>query len=1251
MASEPSAKGKHRSHRLGKYQVLAHIATGGMGAVYKAKDTELNREVALKILPPELASRPGMIERFHQEARHAARLRHENIVTLYEFGEEKGTFFLALEFVEGIDLHDYINKKKQLDPKQATEILTQATRALDHAHQQGIVHRDIKPSNFLLMRQDGRLVVKLTDLGLALAPQTEDEDARVTKSGTTVGTIDYISPEQARDSRAADIRSDIYSLGCTFYHMLAGQAPFADGSLTERIFKHIEAEPPDIGTINPRVPDSLRALLRRMMAKKPEDRYQTPAELLADLERVDDKPAPLNPRDLLLALAGEEEAEQAPKKPRKRPDSMAVSRPPSTPARRPASVRRRRPIDTDDDDKPAAALPALLTLFGQPIPPSWIIGGAVIVGIVLVVAIGIVFVRSGGQHEIAATTPQPVKTEPPPRTTEAEIRPVIELPKPVTPPKPEGPPRLYTPAVPLDARRLREEVEAPWAAEPAPPADAHVYRIGRLALFAAPRSPAAGPPMGIDLGSASSDARPQFASLADACAAAPTRRTTILEIDDNGPFFQPPLIATGKDFVFRAGKGFRPLLVWNTHALRADNGVRSSAFITLNQGSLTLENLDVAVQAADSADPPALFRITDGNFRASGCTFSVAGKQRNGFRVVRLDGDRMTARHCRLSNCVARGASLVALDVLALGANVLLDGCLVVGGEEPLLQVAAVSQPTTHLKLVRSTLVARQTLLQVRQAVTIDDRPAVDCLAWDCLLARSNRDRGGELVALTDSARLDSLHWRPINALYAGWQNLCTGPETIPATDLPAWHRRWAQTEGDKALAETWPLGEMHDPAEVAPASFDTMGPLVGYAATAGPGLLGCDLAALPPTRDRWLALTHERFVGPAFDPLTSSVPPIPPADPQVFRGTRLDLTQIDPGVFLEQMAKMQPLAPQVVLHLAGRGQCRTHPIRLKGHSLVLYFEPSPEKTETLTLIPSDTFSPGHDALIEVEDGDLDIIGGNFRCPDFKTALLPPYLLKVRGGNLRLHGCRLQGPLAQPPDAFQALIQVVGSGKSDPEKASLCVIGDSVLLSGRAAIQLSGSGIRLSVQQSVLVCGAEALQLQPGATTEPRLNVHATLEGVTIAARRAVVLLGDVPGVAVPQVPLVVQTKSCAFLNPFSEPRSTTPARAGLLLAAGQSLSHGMLVWQSEGDVYDKRLYFQGAAADGPLLDQPQVHALWGRLWGPLGDVQPIADVAFRTTLDFDKPQLERLALPPLPRFQARQPGADLVRLGILKKR
>jgi hypothetical protein len=268
--------------RLGRYEVLYHIAAGGMGVVYRAWDAGRGRDVALKVLPPDLAAQPALLQRFRQEAQNAARLRHENVVGLYEFGEAGSTCFLALEFVDGPDLRRYVAARGRLDPGEARQVLLQAARALGHTHARGVVHRDLKPSNFLVARPGGRLVVKLTDLGLARA--LGDAQPGCTRLGTTVGTPGYMAPEQARDSRAADVRSDIYSLGCTLHFLLTGRPPFAGGGAAGRLRPRRGAAPPDVRQANPAVPADLAAVERRMLAGRPEDRFQSPAELVRALE-------------------------------------------------------------------------------------------------------------------------------------------------------------------------------------------------------------------------------------------------------------------------------------------------------------------------------------------------------------------------------------------------------------------------------------------------------------------------------------------------------------------------------------------------------------------------------------------------------------------------------------------------------------------------------------------------------------------------------------------------------------------------------------------------------------------------------------------------------------------------------------------------------------------------------------------------------------------------------------------------------
>src|SRR5579872_6360575 len=260
--------------KLGKYEIQKKIGAGGMGAVYLALDPSLRRMCALKVLPAEKAKNPILVKRFKSEAQVAANLRHENIVTVFEAGEADGLSYIALEYVEGTDVAKLVSQRGNVPLKRSIEIIRQVVKALEHAHEKGMVHRDIKPGN-LLLRRDG--VVKLADLGLARMLD-DTTDTSITRAGTTVGTVDFMAPEQARDSKAADVRSDIYSLGCTWYFMLTGEPPFPEGSLTNKLMAHANSSLPDPRAKNPGVPEAVIAVLNRMTAKDPEERYQTPLE-------------------------------------------------------------------------------------------------------------------------------------------------------------------------------------------------------------------------------------------------------------------------------------------------------------------------------------------------------------------------------------------------------------------------------------------------------------------------------------------------------------------------------------------------------------------------------------------------------------------------------------------------------------------------------------------------------------------------------------------------------------------------------------------------------------------------------------------------------------------------------------------------------------------------------------------------------------------------------------------------------------
>lgn len=268
--------------RLGHFTIQRRIGIGGMGSVFLATDEQLRRSVALKVLSPSLTSDPAAVLRFRNEARAAARLDHDNIARIFYYGEDNGLHYIAYEYIPGSNLRDVIRSKVRLAPAEAVNYAMQLAAALSHTSAAGVIHRDIKPSNVLITPQ-GR--AKLVDLGLA-RKETTEASAELTVAGTTLGTFDYISPEQAKDPRSVDVRSDIYSLGCTLYHMLTGEPPYPEGTVLQKLLDHQGKEPPDPARKNRRVPPALTAIVRKMMASDPKRRYASPAKLLSDLLKV-----------------------------------------------------------------------------------------------------------------------------------------------------------------------------------------------------------------------------------------------------------------------------------------------------------------------------------------------------------------------------------------------------------------------------------------------------------------------------------------------------------------------------------------------------------------------------------------------------------------------------------------------------------------------------------------------------------------------------------------------------------------------------------------------------------------------------------------------------------------------------------------------------------------------------------------------------------------------------------------------------
>jgi serine/threonine protein kinase len=1417
MRSEMSAK-----KVIGRYRLGERIGAGGMGTVFKAQHIDLGREVALKILPEELTAREDMLERFRQEAKHAAKLRHDHIVTLYEFGESNGVYYLAMEYVQGRNLHEYIHAKGKLEPEEARKLIIQAAKALSLAHKQGIVHRDIKPSNFLLTRKDGKPFVKLTDFGLARS--SDEEEFNLTRTGTTVGTVDYISPEQARNSRSADIRSDIYSLGCTLFHMVAGQAPFPDGDLTARLLKHVEAEPPDPRAFNPKIPGGMVLVLNRMLAKSPADRYQTPDDLLDDLEKVA-KSAVVDAKGAIETLAAAEKTRPM-RTPNldKKPPTTPVPKPPVAPTNTEMAALHYRHLKKRTRkkhlEKERGDSGFVIEGIGAWLVVAAVVGGGALLAYVL-------FTQSGNKkpveftdlpdEQIAQVQPETKGTQSTkrddrpaiPRQTDntpgeggkgddAPGKPAIELPDQSVKPAVEEKKSIYTPnketmaqlqkefnvlrtsdpvkafddatpqgsqsVGPVQGQNAREMVEkltqdlrrqaqevVPDQNPYNPPNPADFPRTNREAIKKieqlhqevekaqpgaptkqtpqpgpgnSPQSPQlAGqqqpkavvppsgglpkPPIGGSKPSSgggnsatapgtprSTDAQPstnppktpnanlpnstqppdlgkpaqpaeagkpaetnterrpavqiltRFDSVARAASAIPLGGTGILEIRDDGPIYSQPILIAGRNVVIRAGAGYRPLLIWD---VLTGSSARLGAFISSMGGSLTLENIDIAMKCSETGrtEYSAVCFVKGGNFAAEGCTFSVAGRQKTPISVVHVEGaENDNLGQIRLSRCYLRGSEIAAISSLGSAGEIYVDRSLIVGGNHPLIDLGGRAQgEATQVRVARSTLVAAQSLARIRPMSADDHQPAVNWLLWDTLLSRYGASGAGDLLDLEDGVGPEHIHWNAINSLYSGWETLLKSDgQIISQADMMIWRSLWKYTEGDRAGKQTWPRSLPPDLAEASADAFRVTGSQVDAGATSGQGSIGCDPASLPPIRPNWGQLAFGRLTPPPADlPSVDQPPEIPTRADGLYAGDRLDLTKVDLADHLRKIESKQGFGPRVVLHLAGTGEVPLAPIHLKRTTLVLYFEKPKGDSERLTLVAKGE----GEAFIEIEDGGLEIIGGSFAYPREGDAPMPASMFKIQGGDLRLSGCRLMGALANPGKSYRNLIQIQGTGPG-AEGFRDCAIADSTLVSARNCVTSTSSGVRVRMQNCVVVSGTEAFRIEPDSLPKQRLNCQYFLDRNTIAARGTVFHLIDVPSLSGPVEPIFVRAQNNVFLDPFAGSKR----ESGLLTFDEAALTRGLLVWQGDGNAYDKQLHHYLWPHGVALTRNPQPYGAWVNFCGPLGDRKPIFLASTQPrTFDWDKLSFDALTLPQAVRVKMSvPPGADFDQLGILNK-
>jgi serine/threonine-protein kinase len=611
--------------RLDHFELLEYVGGGGMGAVFRARDTMLNREVALKVLSRDQGADDETRRRFQNEAQSAARLDHENIARVYYVGEDRGLNYIVFEFIEGINIRDLVEQRGgPLSLAEAISFTLQIARALEHAASREVVHRDIKPSN-VLITANGR--AKLVDMGLARLHQVDATGHDLTASGVTLGTFDYISPEQARDPRSADVRSDMYSLGCTLYFMVTARPPFPEGTVLQKLLQHNSDEPPDPREFNPDLPEGLTVVVRKMLAKNPRRRYQTPSELIHDLMQFADE----------------------------------------------AGV----PASSWGGPTAVTAPPAELTFLQRHLP--W----AVPVAALIIIVLGLEFLSSSSisgssgfpnenASQVAATasgsTEKTASSSEKSPDRAAESARSIPVPDQTTEPMPPTKAGTTSVAVSQPSPMPSEVVVATAPSTNNAGTSQETVRTTDSAIDPMPRP-------GVLIVSPNAQGPQQFTSLRAACSQ--VKNGEVIELRYNGPREERPITLNNLKFTIRAGQSYQPTLVFRPDEIDPVRYPRS--MLTVAGGRLTLINVAMELHIPSPADVPAknwaLFEAQRSDLiDLESCSLSISNATGQGmayhsnvafFSVAPAPGhDSMMASedvmgdqpvNIELKNCLARG--------------------------------------------------------------------------------------------------------------------------------------------------------------------------------------------------------------------------------------------------------------------------------------------------------------------------------------------------------------------------------------------------------------------------------------------------------------------------------------------------------------------------------------------------------------------------------------------------------------------
>ena len=1184
---------------LGKYQMIREIGAGGMGVVYLAKDTQLNRTVALKILGRDKRSNPTLVRRFQAEALAAAQLRHENIVLIYDSGEIDGLPFIALEYVEGTDVHNLVGRRGPLPIPRSVDIIKQVARALDHAYQKGIVHRDIKPSNLLVSR-DGK--VKLADMGLARSID-ESTETGITRAGTTVGTVDYMAPEQARDSKAADVRSDIYSLGCTWYHMLTGAPPFSTGSLTSKLYAHAAKNRPDPRDTNKDVPEGVVAVMHRMLERKPKDRYQTPAELLDALDHVDfisDTAAPqyLAALSDAVAVDGQDETPAA---------AAPAHQPPPTPPPR----RRTR---QEQPSAPSGVNAEVFKYAGIGVAAAAVFG--LLWWIATQFAAGLDSPGTDANPFVGAGQAAPEQA---PMAPSEEVQ--VSTPKPET--KKASPPEKKSepPVAVVNARRATNTLNIVKAA-----ADAEAFKstLGRrgekeyvpqwtAAEWALANAPPAALRTKLTVGRAEGGPA-QFSDLQTALEslAAPGG---VIVLAGEGPFFVSPIELQGKQVVITAADNSNPVVVFSPDA-------GSEQILSVSNGSLVFDHVHLAALSSQfpaSGEMPTLVGVDSGDLVVRNCSLTLVGKFPGPVTACRVSGaipaqGRAPADQSNilLDGVLARGNGLCVLDVDQPATDLLASNCLFVTGSQPAVRLsnsvpvkAAGTGAKRRLQFLSCTLLAEATALEFQPGVTVSSPPATAILTLNSIFAAAPGSAGAALLSLgqwpvggsVSEPTSKNISWETASSLFVGWGVYVCG-DALSAQKIQSaasWQQFWNRgADASEQFNSTyaWPGTSADDPAQVESKQFQRpAAPSTGVNATDG-GDPGCDVAVLP-VRGGWMSERAAAFAARPDPPIELLT------DAPATQTEEIDLTKTDLGKHLSK----PDWASGTRFVASGSGNQTSSPIRISGKTIYLRIQPSNGTPLQISPQPAASAADGGDsAFIVVDGGTLVIEGGNFAIPAGRRQPLARRFLRVVDGSFALRGTTIEGPM-RASSGFDGLIAWERRDATPPEGAGsfehFALIEDSYLAGDGTLLDLALRGQAIRIENSVLVSLKNLCNVNiPG--SDQKIAGSLDVFGSTLsAAEQFFHLRSDLTEAATD--PLQVFIEQTAFAPPVAADASRVPQP--VLADCPDSMRETKQVaWWDADNGYAREVSRLSPSSE-PSLSSAELAEQWKQIWGS-GHVQ-----------------------------------------------